>query len=91
MLLELESGANAAAAREWLIGVVRYIGPGFHVDTPFGDYVNKAGPTFTQQEADKLDRSMARAFDVLGDVEPYDLTLPEVQKQLGMVCESQVP
>lgn len=83
MLLELERGANAEAAREWLIGVVRYIGPGFHVDTPFADYVNKLGPTFTPDEADKLDRSMQRSLELLEDEEPYDLSLNEVRRQLA--------
>lgn len=80
MMQPLSSDAQPDDARLWLIDQVRRVGPGFHLDTPYTDYIDEEGlPTFTEAEATALEQSKERAFELLGDVEPYDICLPEIR------------
>lgn len=88
MIQTLCEHAQADDARLWLIDQVHRIGPGYHLDTPYADYIidpDTPIPTFSKSEARALDESKERAFQLLGDVEPYDICLDEIRWMLAEV------
>lgn len=76
----LAYGASKADCREYVRTLVRLIGVGFHPDTAAADYVGPDGArTFTDSQADALQRSLDRAHGTLGD-DIYDVALLEMHK-----------
>jgi hypothetical protein len=63
-------------ARTFMRGMVRWMGPGFHPDTDFNEYViSETGePSFLPAKADELNEKVSRAMQVLEDSEldPYE-------------------
>jgi len=86
-------GANpdASEAREYVESLVRWIGPGFHPDSDFADYVHaKTGSIlFTATQAAHLNWSLERAIEVLQhqDDDVYDIALPIQRAMLAPLFE----
>lgn len=78
----LQQNATRKAAREWLIAIINYVGPGFHPDTDAADYINISTGTqvFSCKEAKEINRSLETVFAVLDD--PYEIGLPVALKLL---------
>lgn len=71
-------------ATEWLCETVRFIGPGFHPDTPMDDYIHEDGSrSFNPAEALSLQSQLDQACDIVEAVgiDPCEICLP-VQRQL---------
>ena len=59
---------DRASAVAFVAACVDQIGPGYHPDTPFADYVDSAGARlFAEKHAAELDSATAAAFSFLGD------------------------
>jgi hypothetical protein len=79
-------------AISWVRGLARYIGPGFHPDTPFCDYVQPDGkPSFTGEQCESLERELERAWKCLdaGGIDIYRVGLPMLKRMMrgGMDME----
>jgi len=67
---------DTATAIEFVRWCVKEIGPGYHPDTPFGDYVDVVGrPCFSAIEAKTLDAFIGAAFD---HCDPYEVGAAEL-------------
>jgi hypothetical protein len=76
--------ANVKDAIRWVRNLVVFVGPGFHPDSSFHDYVTDDGvSSFSQAECRFLEREMARAWKILdkAGVEIYRVALT-VQRRL---------
>ena len=61
----LPENATLVQAVRWLRRLVRYVGPGFHPDTSFHDYVRPDGSTsFTREDASTLEADLIRSFRI---------------------------
>jgi hypothetical protein len=71
---------DAASAEAFIRWCCRSIGPGFHPDTPFKDYVEAAdrSPTFNEADAATLQARMDAAFGLLDD--PSSIALDEFER-----------
>ena len=67
---------NRQQAIEFLENIIKEVGPGFHPDTDFKDYIKKDPKdiTFTEIEAEVLNEQINEVFEALGD-EIYDISL----------------
>ena len=76
---------NEKDLREMLTEVISYLGWAFHPDDPMTDYVRRdtGEPSFTQEEAQRLDHLMDEAFNFCNQqgLDIYELSL-EICKQL---------
>lgn len=82
----LPGDASPDVAADWLRGLIRDFSPGFHLDTSPSLYVLPDGqPALTPVEAIALERSLARLFEILGDVVPYEIGAEVV---LSLLTES---
>jgi len=65
---------------EFVRSLVRWIGPGFHPDSDFNDYVmsESGAPLFPPAQASRLNENLDRAISVLGDEgeDVYDIAAP---------------
>ena len=81
--------------REMLIEVISYLGWTFHPDDPMTDYVRRGTeePSYTQEEAKRLDFLMNEAFDFCEKqgIDIYDLSM-KISKELhgDMFAEKEV-
>ena len=70
---------------EMLTEVISHLGWAFHPDDPMTDYVNRetGAPSYTLEEADRLDKLMDEAFDFcdLQGLDIYELSI-EICKEL---------
>jgi len=70
---------------EMLTEVISHLGWAFHPDDPMTDYVNRETgvPSYTPEEADRLDKLMDEAFDFcdLQGLDIYELSM-EICKEL---------
>jgi len=77
---QLSETPSAADAAEFVRTLVRWVGPGFHPDTDFNDYVHCGNGTqsFPPHQADRLNREIDRAIVVLEQYEEniYDIAAP---------------
>jgi hypothetical protein len=66
--------------------VTKWIGPCFHPDTRARDYITGGDrrPLFSAEEADKFDRDIDRAFEVLAaaELDPYAIAFRQLRKLL---------
>lgn len=71
---------DAASAVAFVRWCCRSIGPGFHPDTPFTDYVEggDGSPTFADADAASLQARMNAAFGLLDD--PSAVALDEFER-----------
>ena len=78
----LPQNASQEIAREWLIEIINYVGPGFHPDTDASDYIDisTGNQLFSCKEAEEINRSLETVFAVLDD--PYEIGLPVALKLL---------
>jgi hypothetical protein len=84
-LVIVPKGASAVTAAAWLQRLVRYIGPGFHCDTRFKDYVTGDGAMcFTRAASRSLARGQVRVSKILGEagIDEYSIALREVRRML---------
>ena len=81
----LSTRADAREAVIWLRDLTKWIGPGFHPDTPASEYVDAATDRalLAPRDASRLDRDIARAFHLLEEHgrTPYDVAI-KVQRRL---------
>ena len=67
-------------AEEFVRSLVRWIGPGFHPDSDFNDYVvsESGAPLFPPAQASRLNEKLDRTISVLGDggEDVYDIAAP---------------
>ncbi|RPI61963.1 MAG: hypothetical protein EHM48_04850 [Planctomycetaceae bacterium] len=79
--------ATAVQAAQWLRELVRFVGPGFHPDTPFSDYVNTAGgsPSFTAAQCEVLELGLKQAWTILSNagVDVYAAALTAQRRMLS--------
>ena len=71
----------------WMRELVRFVGPGFHPDTAFEDYVRPDGTgSFDAPTCTRLSGEMGRAWDCLSQhgVDVYRVALPVQRKLLHM-------
>ena len=62
----LPAGPELPQAVAWVKDLVRFVGPGFHPDTPFEDYITHDGvPSFTPRQCILLKTGLQRAWGVL--------------------------
>jgi len=73
---------DRSSATKFIEWCVREIGPGFHPDTPFSDYVliGTNERAFDGDEVAHLNDLLDRAFEF---VDPYEIGLSEQQNALG--------
>jgi len=75
------------SAKQALRIIVKYLGTGFHPDTPAMDYVNNEGrPTFEKFEAEILDLNMLNIFKHMDDVYAEAI---ELWHEFGMIDNEQ--
>ena len=71
--------------REMLTEIIGYLGLAVHPDDPMTDYVHRdtGEPSYTQEEAQRLDHLMDEAFDFCNQqgLDIYELSM-EICKQL---------
>jgi len=71
--------------RDLLTEVTSYLGWGFHPDTPMTDYVrmDTGEPSYTKEEAERLDFLMDEAFDFceVHGIDIYELSM-EICKEM---------
>ena len=71
--------------RDMLAEVIGYLGWAFHPDDPMTDYVRRdtGEPSYTQEEAQRLDHLMDEAFDFCNQqgLDIYELSM-EICKEL---------
>ena len=71
--------------QEMLTAVISYLGWAFHPDDPMTDYVcrDTGEPSYTPEEAKRLDELMDEAFDFCGKhgIDIYELSM-EISKKL---------
>lgn len=85
LIERLDRNADRRAVTRWLRRTIRAIGPGFHVDTPPGTYVDESGrPSLSRAEAGRLASGLKIAARTLGQPAFEDLCLREVWKALGV-------
>lgn len=75
---------NLRAAKRCVRELVRAIGPGFHPDTQFGDYVQGDGNAlFEPDVADRFDTDFEQVLTILeaAGVDPCEVGLP-IQRRL---------
>jgi len=81
----LPENATLAQAVRWLRQLVRYVGPGFHPDTSFHDYVRSDGSTsFTREDASILEADLIRPWRIFdrARIEIYAIALPAQRDSL---------
>lgn len=62
----LPATATPGQAAAWVRRLVRFVGPGFHPDTTFDEYVKPDGtPSFSSRQCDTLERGLQTAWAVL--------------------------
>lgn len=87
----LDAPSTAKGAVIWLRHVTKWIGPGFHPDTPATDYIrlDNAIPLLTPIQAERLDRDLARCFRLLegNGRTPYDVSIKVQRRLLGIRWE----
>ena len=90
----------AAGGRDcirWLRAVTYWVGPGFHPDTPAGDYVKSDdSPSFDVAVCKRLDADLDRCFDVLESLgrDPYAIAVKPQKRMLKpmfQACSDQTP
>ena len=77
--------ANLESAKVFLEGITRMIGPGFHPEEDFRNYVNPENiRCFTDEVADDLNRSMELVYSVMGEygIDPCDVAHPIQMKMI---------
>lgn len=82
----LSHTANAEIAAEWVRDLVRFIGPGFHPDSRFSDYVTDHGRRcFTPKESRFPEGEMKLTCEILeqAGIEIYAVALPVQHQMLG--------
>lgn len=63
---QLPDGAGPAEAARWIRELVRFVGPGFHPDTNFSEYVDWCGKrSFLAEEGSVLADRLAHAWSIL--------------------------
>jgi len=65
-------------AKQMVRHCVHRFGLGFHIDTPFADYVDANGdPILCDMDADAYERQMDAAYDMLTNAgaDPYEIAL----------------
>jgi hypothetical protein len=71
--------------REMLTEVISYLGWAFHPDDPMTDYVRRdtGEPSYTSEEAEKLDALMDEAFEFCeqNGIDIYELSM-DISKEL---------
>jgi hypothetical protein len=84
--------ATAAEAASYVRRLVRFIGPGFHPDEPFENYVSgDAGrKSFTSRDCRRLRSGLMRAWRILdaAGVEIYSVGLKEQRRLLRRLFSS---
>ena len=62
----LPAGPELSQAVAWVKDLVRFVGPGFHPDTPFEEYNTLDGaPSFTPRQCAIMKTGLQRAWSVL--------------------------
>lgn len=82
----LPANATIAQAKTWIRRMVRYVGPGFHPDTPFDGYVTSDDkPLFTPEQCAQNENSLSAAWTIFdrSGVDIYAIGL-SVQRRLFM-------
>lgn len=84
MIAKLPADTSEFGARQWLREAVRFIGPGFHIDTRAEEYVDvESGQrSFGGHDCELLDEGLEVVCRLLGTEEPYDVALTEVRSLL---------
>ena len=85
MPAQISEDATAVEAALWVRRIVRFVGPGFHPDTPFDEYVRIGDGSclFAPGEAELLQANLDRAWAILdrAGIEIYSVAL-RTQRQL---------
>jgi hypothetical protein len=82
---DLAHEATARDAIRWVRNLVRFIGPGFHPDSAFEDYVMDDGTLcFTPDQCVILERALAQAWKLLDEagLEIYRIALTVQRRML---------
>jgi len=82
----LPATATPTQAAAWLCRLVLFVGPGFHPDTPFGEYVKPDGtPSFSSLQCDTLERGLQTVWSILDRAgrDIYDIALPVQRRMLA--------
>ena len=80
----LSKNASPGQASRWVRRCVRFVGAGFHPDTPFSQYVRPDGSaSFTNAESQILEIGLERAWTILENagIEIYAVALA-VQRRI---------
>lgn len=81
----LSTDASPAQASKWVHTLVRFVGPGFHPDTLFNEYVKveDGSRSFTPAECLKLQQDLSQAWSILdcAGIDIYSVALP-IQRQM---------
>ena len=83
----LNDRPSRTEARVFVCALVRWVGPGFHPDTDFNDYVDCESDArlFPKMQAARLNSNLDRAVAVLsqGGEDVYDVAAPELPTTIG--------
>jgi hypothetical protein len=83
---EIAKDATPREACKYVVALVQYIGPGFHPDTRFRDYVHRhtGEPSLTPSQARALQKGLNRAWSILdrAGIEIYRVGLVTQRRML---------
>lgn len=74
---------NVMMAKAWIRDQVRKVGLGFHIDTPYEDYVDENGePIYNKFKAREWDVSLDIACTILKqhNIDPYEVALKAMKE-----------
>lgn len=83
---KLPPESSAKDAVIWIRSITKWLGPGFHPDTPGDDYIRDHwSRTFTDAQAARYDQDMTHCFELLADEDrnPYDVAIKVQRRLLG--------
>lgn len=77
---DLEDKPSKTEAAAFVRALVRWVGPGFHPDTDFNDYVRgeTSARSYSKKQAARLNAKLDRAIAALsqGDEDVYEIAAP---------------
>lgn len=81
---QFRENPSVDSAKRCMTDLTETIGPGFHPDTPFSDYIDENwSPLFEVERSEYLDRALDEVMSILRyfEVDSYDVA-NEVQRRL---------
>lgn len=87
ILASFAAKKDIATAKRCIRELVRAIGPGFHPDTQFGEYVDPSGTAiFAADVAARLDDGFELLLSTLefAGIDPCEIALPVQRRMLGL-------